>query len=50
MPPVKVKGQQVRFQAHIEKIFQEAGLLIFEKQKQLNLHPDYYQVVMWALY
>ena len=49
-PPVKVKGQQVRFQAQIEKIFREAGLLIFERQKHVELQPGYLPVVMWALY
>ena len=50
LPPKKVKGQQIRKQSDIEAIFREAGLHIFDRQKKVELHEDYYPVMMWALY
>ena len=46
----KKKGQLVRDQQSLERIFHEADLCIYERSDLTMLNAEYYPVMVWALY
>ena len=45
-----VKGQRLRSEPKLEKLFEEAGLLIHSKTSHEVMPGDHCDVVAWALY
>ena len=45
-----VKGQRLRTEIKLEKLFEEAGLLIHSKTSRVIMPGDHCDVVAWALY
>ena len=44
------EGQTVRSQMELEAIFGQTGMKIEAKTEQIELHPEYDAIVVWALY
>ena len=47
--PRREKGQLVRSKHHLEALFEQAGLRIAHHPREVQLHPEYAPVVIWAL-
>ena len=46
----KVKGQWIRDEDSLLRIFRDAGLLVKKRSELTWLEGNYYPVVLWALY
>ena len=44
-----VKGQLIRNEHDLVEIFQRAGLTVYRKTPQVELHRNYYPVMAWTL-